>query len=123
MMISLLDTARLSENIEDQFCYDAKDWHANRAETSIMMHMAHDHVREHLRSNGDDPDRTQGLVFSHPVNKTSLNGVTGQPSLSSKAEGQELWSNMVKALQDLVEKGIKEESPLDAAYHRNSNLT
>jgi creatinine amidohydrolase len=120
MMVAVLDTARLSDTIEGHFCDDAQDWHANRGETSVMMHMACDHVREGLRAQSDDPDRTEGLVFSHPVNKTSLNGVTGQPSLSSKDEGEQLWTAMLEKLHHLVLKGMKEEPPLSAPYHRTS---
>ena len=39
---------------------DASDWHANRAETSLMMVLAPDLVDEDARCSADDPDRTAG---------------------------------------------------------------
>lgn len=121
MMVALLDTARLDEEISGCHHDDAEDWHANRAETSLVMHISEDSVREDLRHSSDDPDRTDGLVFSHPVNRTSENGVTGKPSQSSKDEGNELWSKMVARLEDLVLRGNIEEAPLNSPYHRKKN--
>jgi creatinine amidohydrolase len=55
-------------------------------------------------------------VFSHPVNRTSRNGVTGKPSLASKAKGQQLFGWMVEDLSALVRKGMQEQSPLPHSY-------
>lgn len=120
MMFALLNSARLSGEIEDCFTDDAVDWHANRAETSVMMHKCPAMVRDERRKDGDDPDRTTGLVFSHPVNRTSLNGVTGQPSASTEQEGLDLWTLMCNTLVDIVERGLQEEAPLNQPYHPQS---
>jgi len=55
-------------------------------------------------------------VFSHPVNRTSSNGVTGSPSLASREKGSQLFSWMVQDLSTLVRQGMREESPLSFSY-------
>jgi creatinine amidohydrolase len=61
-------------------------------------------------------------VFSHPVNRTSKNGVTGKPSLATKQKGDELFQWMVEDLSALVLKGMKEESPLAYGYHQSIDI-
>ena len=68
------------------------------------------------RSQADDPDRTCGCIFAHPVNRTSLNGVTGKPSIASKEKGQRWYEWLVEDLVELVEQGCKETPPLDFSY-------
>ncbi|HEX8417894.1 MAG TPA: creatininase family protein, partial [Methylobacterium sp.] len=64
----------------------------------------------------DDSDRTVGLVFAHPVNRTSLHGVTGRPSLARAAEGERLVAWMVEDLAALVRRGLAEAPPLPHSY-------
>ncbi len=70
----------------------------------------------------DDADRTEGLVFSHPVNRTSKNGVTGQPSGASAEAGRRWFGWMVEDLTALVRRGMAERPPLDAAYDSAATL-
>ena len=62
------------------------------------------------------PDRTENLVFSHPVNRTSLNGVTGTPSISTKEKGAEWFDWLVEDLSALIIKGKQETPPLAYSY-------
>ena len=116
LMIALVNTAQMSERVRASHASDGDDWHANRAETALMMAIAPEIVRPDAIENADDPDRTAGLVFSHPVNRTSTNGVTGKPSLATQAEGAELFSWMVEDLAHIVEKGKSETPPLPHSY-------
>ena len=116
LMVALVNTASLSERVRAAHCADGADWHANRAETGLMQALAPDLVREARRADADDPDRTAGLVFAHPVNRTSRNGVTGRPSQASRAEGERLFAWMVADLTDLVRRGLSETPPLPHAY-------
>jgi creatinine amidohydrolase len=116
LMVSVINTAQLSDRVRASHCFDGDDWHANRAETALMMAIAPEIVRADTIKTSDDPDRTAGLVFSHPVNRTSANGVTGKPSLASQAEGAELFSWMVEDLSHLVEKAKRETPPLSHSY-------
>jgi creatinine amidohydrolase len=115
-MVAVINSAFISQRVREQHFHDADDWHANDAETSLMMAVSPEMVREDRIVDSDDPDRTEDCVFSHPVNRTSSNGVTGQPSLASKEKGEQLFAWMVEDLSALVNKGMQEESPLPYAY-------
>ena len=115
-MVAVINSASISERVRKQHFHDAEDWHANDAETSLMMALTPSMVREDRVVDSDDPDRTEDCVFSHPVNRTSSNGVTGRPSLASKEKGEQLFSWMVEDLSATVLKGMKEESPLPHSY-------
>ncbi len=53
-----------------------------------------------------------GVDFAHPVNRTSLNGVTGSPSLASRKKGQVWFDWLVADLAAVVEQGCREIPPL-----------
>jgi creatinine amidohydrolase len=116
LMVAVVNTATLSPRIERVFRADAGDWHANAAETSLMLALEPALVRRGKLRVADDPDRTAGLVFSHPVNRTSLNGTTGRPSLARASAGRRLFSWMVTDLAALVRRGLRERPPLAASY-------
>ena len=116
MMVTLFNSAQLSARVRDVHFADAEDWHANNAETSLMLATAPEMVRSDLMSDADDPDRTQGLIFAHPVNRTSKNGVTGKPSEANAANGRLWFEWMVQDLSALVMRGLTETPPLDHSY-------
>jgi len=95
---------------------DGEDWHANDAETSMMLAVAPEMVRADLLAAADDADRTAGLVFAHPVNRTSRNGVTGTPSRASADNGRRWFDWMVEDLSELISRGMTEMPPLDNSY-------
>ena len=112
LQVGLAHVFRLTEDIWQSYTSDAQDLHANRAETSLMLHLHPALVHRDRLSRADDPDRTAGTVFSHPVARTSLNGVTGSPSLASAAEGEELFGQMCDALTEIIGRAVTEEPPL-----------
>lgn len=116
LMVASLNTATLSERVRAEHFAEAEDWHANDAETSLMMAIAADMVRAEDCATADDPDRTQGLVFSHPVNRTSENGVTGTPSRATAEKGRRLFDWMVEDLAAIVRRGKLEQPPLAHSY-------
>ncbi|HKK06990.1 MAG TPA: creatininase family protein [Gammaproteobacteria bacterium] len=116
LMVALLGSATLSPRVRACHFADAVDWHANAAETSLMQAIAPDLVREDKVARADDPDRTGEKVFAHPVNRTSLNGVTGSPSRASVAEGEKLFAWMVEDLADTIARGMSEQPPLPHSY-------
>jgi creatinine amidohydrolase len=81
-----------------------------------MLAIAPEGVRPDQLLAVDDPDRTCGCVFAHPVNRTSLNGVTGSPSLASREKGQVWFDWLVADLAALVESGCAEVPPLPHSY-------
>lgn len=116
LMVTVLNTATLSERVRQFHAADAADWHANDAETSLMLAIAPQGVRPDKLTEADDPDRTGGCIFAHPVNRTSLNGVTGTPSIATAEKGQQWFDWLVEDLGDLVRKGCRETPPLEYSY-------
>ena len=88
LLVGLSNTWTLSARAREAYLLDGADIHANRAETSLMLALDPEAVVGAAAA--DDPDRTDGLVFTHPVSRTSVNGVTGRPSEASAAEGEAL---------------------------------
>jgi creatinine amidohydrolase len=118
LMVALFNSAEISARVRDVHFTDAQDWHANDAETSLMLAIAPALVRPELMAEADDPDRTQELVFAHPVNRTSKNGVTGSPSLATAANGRMWFEWMVQDLSALIARGLIEKPPLDHSYFK-----
>ena len=118
LMIAAIDTATVSERVRAVHFADANDWHANEAETALMMAIAPQMVREARLGNADDEDRTDGKVFAHPVNRTSRNGVTGYPSAATPEQGARIFAWMVEDLAALVTRGLSEQPPLDFSYNQ-----
>lgn len=115
-MVAVLNAAEVSPRVRREFFADAADWHANAAETALMLAHAPELVRHRLVKKADDPDRTHGLVFAHPVNRTSANGVTGYPSRATKAQGVRLLKWLVTDLAKIVRQGMRENAPFDNSY-------
>ena len=116
MMLASFNDGDLTPVIEAAFTTDGADWHANAAETSLMMSCAPEMVRADKIKDSDDPDRTGDCVFAHPVNRTSKNGVTGRPSEASEYAGKRLFEDLVLALAARIEAGLKESPPLNASF-------
>jgi creatinine amidohydrolase len=110
LRIGLADWYRLTPEIAAVVTADADDWHAHAAETSLMLHLRPDLVRrEEIR---DDPDRTEGLVFSYTVAETSVDGLTGAPSRGTAEDGARLFDAVAAALADRIERARTEAPPL-----------
>jgi len=102
----------LTPDIARRATEDAADWHANAAETSIMLVLRPELVDTDKMRDADDPDRTEGTVFRYAVQHVSTNRVTGYPSRASKSMGLELWRDVVAAARDLVERAHSEKPPV-----------
>lgn len=112
LQIGLVHVFQCGEGVWETYTDDAADLHANRAETSLMLHLFPELVSMDKLPTSDDEDRTGGTVFSYPVAQTSLNGVTGKPSAATAEEGALLFSKMVAGLCEILEKAKIEEPPL-----------
>ena len=117
LMVAVINTADISDRVRQAHFHDADDWHANDAETALMLALSPAMVRPEKITAADDPDRTESCVFSHPVNRTSKNGVTGFPSQANTEKGQQLFSWMVDDLAAVFNAGISEQPPLPYGYH------
>ncbi len=116
LMVAVINTATISERVREFHFHDAADWHANDAETSIMLAIAPEGARPDKLPEADDPDRTCGCVFAHPVNRTSKNGVTGAPSLATVEKGRVWFDWLVSDLAERVTQGCAEQPPLPHSY-------
>jgi creatinine amidohydrolase len=113
-LVAVLNTATLTPRIARAFAADAADWHANAAETALMLALGPGLVRRSKLRSSDDPDRTAGMVFAHPVNATSRNGVTGHPSRATAAAGRRLYGWLLADLTAILRRGLRETPPLPA---------
>lgn len=116
LMVAVINTASLSQRVREFHAADGDDWHANDAETSLMLAIDPAGVRPDKLAAADDPDRTCGCIFAHPVNRTSLNGVTGKPSQATAAKGAQWFDWLVADLAELVQRGSREHPPLEFSY-------
>lgn len=112
LLVGVHATFTLTPEIWSTFSEDGADLHANKAETDLLLHLAPHLVDEAARATADDPDRTEGTVFSHPVAATSRNGVTGRPSQANARDGAALFGRLAHALADVLERAKTEQAPL-----------
>jgi len=117
-LVRVCNVAEISARVRAEFFADAEDWHANAAETALMMSLAPELVRTEKIAVADDEDRTARLVFSHPVNRTSRNGVTGHPSRATLGQGENLYRMMVEDLAAIVRSALTEQPPLTESYFK-----
>jgi creatinine amidohydrolase len=97
------------EEVASTVSADATDWHANAAETALLLHLTPDLVDRELIL--DDPDRTDGLVLSYSVRETSINGHTGCPSRATAHDGAALFDAAAAALTVRFERARAESPP------------
>ncbi len=111
MRIAVKSIWEISARVSEVYTADAADWHANAAETSLMLaHHAKGVRRERIF---DDIDRTKGLFFSYPVDRTSEHGATGRPTLAREEVGARLFAWQVEDLSALVKAALTEEPPFE----------
>jgi creatinine amidohydrolase len=104
--VSLFD---LSPQIAARYAEDAPDFHANEAETSLMLHLEAETVDRSAIV--DEPDRTVGRVLLYPMPALTASGVVGAPSRASADRGAELFAQLVDALSDLLLTARAERDP------------
>ncbi len=104
--VSLFD---LTPEIAARYTEDAPDFHANEAETSLVMHLEPGHVR--LGAAVDEPDRTIGRVLVYPMPAVTSSGVVGTPSDATGARGAQLFGELTAALAELLVAARSEHDP------------
>lgn len=110
--VGVMQWWELTAEIARHATSDAVDWHANAAETSLMLALRPDLVDVDALAGADDPDRTAGTVFRYALDQVSTNGVTGFPSRASVDFGATLWRDVVEAASETVRRAHRERAPL-----------
>ena len=82
-------------------CAVAGDTHAGRTETSLLLHLAPWLVRLHRAQAGNTRPIAELLpsLIAHGVRTVSPNGVLGDPTGATAAEGADLFEQMVETAQ------------------------
>ncbi len=109
-VLSLFDC---SERVRRHYFSDAADIHANRGETSLLMHLRPAAVR--ADEVVDESDVTPGKIFSYDMPSTTRSGVVGRPTLASPEDGAALAQMLVEDLSEIVAAALKEEWPMPPA--------
>jgi creatinine amidohydrolase len=109
-----IDWWHASPQVAAAVSVDGEDIHANRAETSIVLHLWPDIVNQDAMLTADDADRTSGLTFRYTAEALSRNGVTGRPSEASASLGETLFTAIVDVVIAKVLAGRDEEPPLQS---------
>jgi len=104
-----LSLFHLSERVTKAYSDDAPDFHANRGETALLMHLRPEMVRPGKEV--DEEDVTVGRVFSYDMRATTRSGVVGRPSQATEAFGERLTTMLVEDLTALVEQALAEDWP------------
>lgn len=99
----------LTPEIAKRYTEDAPDFHANEAETSMLLHLAESNVKRERAV--DESDRTVGRVLSYAMPAVTRSGVVGTPSTASAARGADLVEQLVGALAELLKRARAERDP------------
>ena len=112
MRIGLRSIWELSAEVHKLFHADGgNNWHANDAETSMIMLLRPDLV--HLEKAIDEPDRSVCCFFSYTVDKESEHGGVGTPTQGTKAFGRKILDACVDALSAQLLGALTERTPLE----------
>lgn len=110
LLVSIRSLWDLSGDLYESYHYEGPNWHANAAETSLLLHLFPEFV------NGDafidEPDRSKEKIFSYPVDRESQTGTVGKPSEGSAEAGATLFDDLVQAASDLFTAAKAERPPL-----------
>jgi creatinine amidohydrolase len=111
-VLSLFDC---SPRVQQHYMSDGSDIHANRGETSLLMHVRPAAVRPGAAV--DEEDVTVGKIFSYDMSRTTASGVVGRPSLASPADGAKLADMLVEDLSAIVRTALSEPWPTPPNEH------
>jgi creatinine amidohydrolase len=113
--VGVVNWWQLNEWVAKEVSADGEDWHANRAETSLLLALTPELVDMSKAATADDRDRSGDLIFRYTARGLSTNGVTGRPSSATLDLGTRLRERVVAALVELLKRARDEEPPLVGA--------
>lgn len=110
MRVALRSLWDVSDEVHRRYHADAANFHANCAETSLMLALHPELVR--MDRVVDEPDRSAGCFFAYRVCDESVHGTVGAPSQAEAAAGQALFDLCVDELAEQLERALTETTPL-----------
>lgn len=113
LRIALRSLWGISREVHKQYHQDAENFHANCAETSLMLALRPELVD--MTKAIDEPDRSAHCFFAYTVDKESINGGVGTPSAADAKQGQDLLAQCIEQLSAQLLKAMHEKTPLDMA--------
>lgn len=112
MRIALRSIWEISADVRAIYEYDGgTNWHANDAETSLMLQLRPDLVD--LGKAVDEPNRADCCFFSYTVDKESVTGTVGRPSQGTAEFGERLLQLCVTRLAEQLKGALVERTPLE----------
>jgi creatinine amidohydrolase len=99
----------LSQPLAARYAADAPDFHANEAETSLLMHLEPDVVL--TEAIVDEPDRSTDRLLLYPMPAMTVSGVVGAPTGAAPDRGAELFELLVEALAERLVRIRAEQDP------------
>jgi creatinine amidohydrolase len=111
LRIALRSIWEISRKVSEHYHRDAVNFHANCAETSVMLALRPDLVD--LDKAVDEPDRAAHCFFAYSMDKETVHGGVGTPSAAAESLGKEILSLCVDELSAQLEAAMTEGTPLD----------
>lgn len=107
LLVRFVSVFDINPEIASRYRSDADDFHANEAETSLVLHVAPGQV--HMERAVDEEDLTVGRVWQYAMPSVTRSGVVGSPSRAVASSGEQLLELVVTALADLLSRGRTEQ--------------
>lgn len=112
MRVALRSLWHISREVHECYHADAGDnFHANDAETSLMLHLRPELVD--MARAVDEPNRSEGCFFSYRVDQESEHGGVGKPTLARPETGAWLLEACAESLAAQLVAALSERTPLE----------
>jgi creatinine amidohydrolase len=111
----------ISPRVLALYTRDGADVHANRGETSLLLHAAPEMVRLDRAFDVDDVSR--GRVWSYAMPAMTPTGVVGRPTEASAVDGAMMADALVEDFSEFLRAGLAEGWPQIPAGPVDENIT
>jgi creatinine amidohydrolase len=110
LLVRFVNVFDLNAEVASRYASDAEDFHANEAETSLVLSVAPEQVR--MERAVDEEDRTIGRLWQYAMPAVSRSGVVGAPSRATPESGATLLELAAAELAEQLTRARAEEMPL-----------
>lgn len=111
LRIALRSLWDISAEIHQLYQQDAANFHANCAETSIMLAIRPDLVQ--LEKAQDEPDRAAHCFFAYAMDQETVHGGVGRPSTATTEYGHKILNACIDRLSHQLQQAVLEKTPLE----------